>query len=79
MSDRVEMWSRPWHALQRSLAAQLATEPAAGTIAHRSSPEPRVPFVPAANWLLRAQGAAARLAAPLDLALAPRSPSSATP
>jgi hypothetical protein len=60
MSDKVEMWSRPWHALQRSLAAKFAAEAAAGTFANRSLREPPVPLVSAGSWLVRAHGAVAR-------------------
>ncbi len=77
MSDKAEMWSGPWHALQRSLAAQLAAGPAAGESPNRNASAPRVAFVSAANWLVRAHGAAARLPAPTEPGLAPRSPSSA--
>jgi hypothetical protein len=59
LNDTFELWSLPWHALQRSLAEGVGAE---GSRAMR--PRERVPGVNpaagvAANWLSRARALAA--------------------
>jgi len=64
MSDIAELWSLPWHELQRSLAAGFGGN-AAGAAGGSGSPFVRVvggPCVisPAGSWLVRARTASGR-------------------
>jgi hypothetical protein len=56
MNDILEMWSLPWHALQRRLAKGLAIDTAAAGTTRASGAT--APIAPAGNWLMRARSAA---------------------
>jgi hypothetical protein len=53
MSEVLELWSLPWHALQRSLAKGFGAD--APAVAPRPAP---IDGEPASSWLMRAQQAA---------------------
>ena len=52
MSDILELWSEPWHALQRSLAAHAAYDPVG---IHPLGSAPRSLSAVDATWLKRAR------------------------
>jgi hypothetical protein len=47
MNDQCEIWSAPWHVLQRNLAAGIGTAPVGGSL-------PRMEGVIVNSWLARA-------------------------
>jgi hypothetical protein len=57
MKGIVELWSLPWHDLQRSLAESYGTE---GNLKPKGS-NSRNAVRPAGNWLVRARSRAMRL------------------
>jgi hypothetical protein len=60
MNDICELWSVPWHALQRDLALGLAGEPVERSVpALRAVKVRRAVAVSATSWLSRAVQAAA--------------------
>ena len=62
MSNALEPWSHPWHALQRTLAKAFVADAVASLpFAGRSTAEIRA--ADAASWLVRARSAAASAAA----------------
>jgi hypothetical protein len=59
MSDALEPWSHPWHALQRTLAKAFGAGTASYSTAGDRSPDAAFRAAEAASWLVRARGAAA--------------------
>jgi hypothetical protein len=60
MSDALEPWSHPWHALQRTLAKAFGADAASySTAAGARSPGAAFRAAEAASWLVRARSAAA--------------------
>jgi hypothetical protein len=56
VSDIFELWSQPWHALQRSLADSFRAEaPSDAGLNLRSSGGRAVPAPASSSWLLRAR------------------------
>jgi len=62
MNETFEMWSAPWHALQRSLANGFAGEAAVAAAADRQ-PGARGAAPSAVSWLMRARHLAPQAAA----------------
>jgi hypothetical protein len=62
MSDVLEPWSHPWHALQRTLATAFGADAAAYLPAGNRSTGARRPAEDAGSWLVRARSAAASAA-----------------
>jgi hypothetical protein len=58
MSDILELWSEPWHELQRRLASRLPYEPQSEEM--HSPPAPRIASPGGGTWLLRAWSLAQR-------------------
>jgi len=54
MNDIFELWSLPWHALQRSLVVSFGAETAAIAPGDPRSMGARVETAPASSWLVRA-------------------------
>jgi hypothetical protein len=64
MNDIFELWSQPWHALQRSLADSFRAEaPSGAGLNLQSSGDGTVPGPAGSNWLLRARLSAVQEAA----------------
>jgi hypothetical protein len=63
MSDALEPWSHPWHALQRTLAKAFGADAASYSTAAERSPAAAFRAAEAASWLVRARSAAASGAA----------------
>jgi hypothetical protein len=63
MSDALEPWSHPWHALQRTLAKAFGADAASCSTAGDRSPDALFRAAEAASWLVRARSAAALPAA----------------
>jgi hypothetical protein len=61
MSDILELWSEPWHALQRSLASRVASDPQNDGM-HAHAPGPLVAAPVGGTWLVRARRLAASAA-----------------
>jgi hypothetical protein len=66
MSEVLEPWSHPWHALQRTLAKAVGADVTAQPPADRAPTAPlpatgaaSFPAATAASWLVRARSAAA--------------------
>ena len=55
MNKTVEVWSMPWHELQRSLAEAFGTEAIEKSVAAPKSRRAHVPTAAAVNWLVRAR------------------------
>jgi hypothetical protein len=66
MSDMFEIWSLPWHAMQRRLAKGVGAEAAARTATNPRDAGARVAAAPASSWLARALSRAPT-AAPLQV------------
>jgi len=62
MNETFELWSAPWHALQRSLANGSAGQAAVGAAPH-PRPRARVEAPSAVSWLMRARDLAPQAAA----------------
>lgn len=60
MNDIFELWSLPWHALQRSLADGFGTETSASGPVHPLTSGSDIAAPGAANWLMRARRTASR-------------------
>ncbi len=54
MNDIFELWSLPWHALQRRLATSFGADPAAIAPGNPQSTAARVGGAPTSSWLVRA-------------------------
>jgi hypothetical protein len=54
MNDKFEIWSLPWHAMQRRLAKGVGAEPDASTATNPRGAGARVAAAPASSWLARA-------------------------
>jgi hypothetical protein len=54
MNEIFEMWSLPWHALQRSLATRAGTDASGFTVAGRSMRNAPDSVGPQVSWLVRA-------------------------
>jgi hypothetical protein len=54
MNDILELWSQPWHALQRSLALSFGVESAAMAPGDPQPASARAAGTPADSWLVRA-------------------------
>ncbi|MGC1389216.1 MAG: hypothetical protein WA807_14485 [Steroidobacteraceae bacterium] len=54
MNDKFEIWSLPWHALQRRLAADVGAEASARKATYPRGAGAGVMAVPASSWLARA-------------------------
>jgi hypothetical protein len=54
MNGMFELWSLPWHALQRRLAKGVEAEVAANAATNPRSAGARVAAAPASSWLARA-------------------------
>ncbi len=54
MNDIFELWSLPWHALQRSLATSFGAETAVMARGNPQSTPARVGGTPTSSWLVRA-------------------------
>lgn len=63
MNDIFELWSLPWHALQRRLAASCGAETAAVASGNSQSPVAGIAATPASSWLVRALSVTAQAAA----------------
>lgn len=64
MNDIFELWSQPWHALQRSLADSFRAEVPSGAGLNLQSSGDRAVAAPAgSSWLMRARLSAAQEAA----------------
>ncbi len=63
MSDVLEPWSHPWHALQRTLAKAFGADAAAYLPAGDRSMGGEIRAADAASWLVRARSAMASAAA----------------
>jgi len=61
MNDMCEMWSQPWHALQKNLASGKGVETAAHPAAKLRAVNMYVGAVGADSWLGRARLRAARM------------------
>jgi hypothetical protein len=59
MSDALEPWSHPWHALQRTLAKAFGADAASYSTPGERLPVPAVRAAEAASWLVRARSAGA--------------------
>jgi len=66
MNDMFEIWSLPWHALQRRLAKGVGAEAAANATTNPPNAGARVAAAPASSWLTRALSGAPT-AAPLQV------------
>ncbi len=55
MNDVCEMWSLPWHALQRSLARDIGADAASYCAPARKAANARPLALPANSWLSRVQ------------------------
>lgn len=55
MNEILEMWSLPWHALQRSLAIKAGSEAAWSPVAGRTLQNSSNPLGAQVSWLVRAQ------------------------
>lgn len=62
MNDIFDLWSLPWHALQRSLASSFGAEAAAITRGNPQSTAARVAATPSSSWLVRALNVTAQAA-----------------
>ncbi|MGO9988369.1 MAG: hypothetical protein ACLPSY_06300 [Steroidobacteraceae bacterium] len=62
MNDIFELWSLPWHALQRSLAVSFGAEAAAP--GSPQSTAARIAATPTSSWLVRALSVTAQSTAP---------------
>lgn len=62
MNDIFELWSLPWHALQRSLASSFGAEAAAIAPGNPQSTAARVAATPSSSWLVRAVSVTAQAA-----------------
>lgn len=58
MSD-IELWSIPWHELQRSVAETFRSDASANATAKQKTARSQIPDVPSSNWLVRARGGTA--------------------
>ncbi|MGD0489914.1 MAG: hypothetical protein ABSC32_00085 [Steroidobacteraceae bacterium] len=65
MSDAVEPWSHPWHALQRTLAKAFGADAAICSMAGDRPSGAALRAAEAASWLVRARSAAASAAFPI--------------
>jgi hypothetical protein len=54
MNDVFEIWSLPWHALQRRLAKGVGAALAANATTNPRDAGARVAVAPASSWLVRA-------------------------
>jgi hypothetical protein len=54
MNDMFEIWSLPWHALQRRLAKGVGAADAATVTANPLGAGARAAMAPASSWLARA-------------------------
>ena len=54
MNDIFEIWSLPWHALQRRLATAVGAEAPARNVTNPRGAGAGVAAVPASSWLARA-------------------------
>jgi len=63
MNDILELWSQPWHALQRSLAVSFGVESAAIASGNPRPTAAREAGMPAGSWLVRALSVTAQAAA----------------
>jgi hypothetical protein len=61
MNDIFELWSLPWHALQRSLAETFGAESAVHSAFTSKSLNSRNLPTPASSWLVRARNAATQM------------------
>jgi len=61
MNDMCEMWSQPWHALQRNLASGKGVEAAAHPAAKLRAVNMQIGTVAADSWLARARLRVARV------------------
>lgn len=59
MNKTVEVWSMPWHALQRNLAESFGTQ-AGKPVAAPKYPRTHVPTAAAVSWLVRARHTSAQ-------------------
>ena len=55
MNKTIEVWSMPWHALQRNLAEAFGTQAIGKPAAAPKSPRTHVPTAAAVSWLVRAR------------------------
>ncbi len=55
MNEIVEVWSMPWHSLQRSLAETFGTDVNGKSVAAPKPSQAHVPTAAAVSWLVRAR------------------------
>jgi hypothetical protein len=60
MNDIFELWSLPWHALQRSLAQSYGDESAGEASFRKSLADAQLKLAETDTWRAQARGAAAR-------------------